>query len=170
MKVPKHYRLHEATNDFVFLDEGAVVATNGTILARVPLTSDGIRLDGTEGPPRAIPAKAWADAVRGSKGEGSLDLSEPDRVVAQSGEGKVQNVHDCETRPVPTRLSERLSAPQEAVRIAVDAEALVALQRALGASEGVMLHVAEDGAYYVEPVSTSQRGPSGLISRIRWTD
>ena len=132
MKVPKHYRLHEATNDFVFLDEGAVVATNGTILARVPLTSDGIRLDGTEGPPRAIPAKAWADAVRGSKGEGSLDLSEPDNPILNSAARRLKKpgttahgrelqsrqLADYESHPAPRKaeidaLLQRLRAAED---------------------------------------------------------
>jgi hypothetical protein len=172
MKVPKKFRLNEATETYITLAEGALWATDGTIAARVPVGEQGLELDEGDQERTRVTKEGWAQATRGKLGEGQLDLSDPARVTASSGPGKAiltVDVPPGDPKP-PGSLPARLSAPENAVRIAVDAEALARLQRALGATEGVMVHVGEDGAYYVEPVSTDERGPSGLISRIRWTD
>jgi len=158
MRVPKKFELHLATGDnqgdmqldvIRVSDDGrSVEATDGVIAARVALGETGVqRAPGEELSPGAvIRAKAWAEATRGSTGEGELRLGFNEQ-RARSGEGKPELIFPppetagTERPPIDGLFQEALDDIFERLTITVnlDAEALVRLQRALGAKEGLSI-------------------------------
>lgn len=148
MRIPKRFELHLAAGedqgtmqyDAVRIEGRALVATDGIVAARIPIGNGGVRPepgeDLVEG--AAINPKAWAAAVQGSTGEGTLRLSFGAQ-TAVSGDRKPSMVFaPPETPGERPPIGELLRSAAEVVdtertvRIMLDAEALHRLARALG--------------------------------------
>lgn len=195
MRVPKRFKLAAATADKVASDElpltaiyhrdGALWATDGRCIARVPLLLPGERPGaelprlerGEDTPAGPIAPRAWAEATKGTKGEGRL-MATPTGHEGQADQGKPWvRAEAPEGALAPEQWSELQGALQAAqappaagyriVELSLDAEALLALSRALGGDGGVRLRVvvndatgrpdAAQGAVLVQPVD--RRGP-----------
>lgn len=161
MKLPKRFRLHEAagsegaTGDYVEAiraDGDRLISVDTASFSVVPiLASDerpGVdlpRLAAGEGRPDALIApKAIAEATRGTKGEGRLQIG-PESTEVTGGDGKpwvrfdnpvgsfppIDDVLELTRRPAPSG--------HRHVEICLDAEALARVARAIGAREAVRL-------------------------------
>lgn len=195
MRVPKRFKLAAAVADKVAADElpltaiyhrdGALWATDGRCIARVPLLEPGARPGaelprlekGEAAPVGPIPPRAWAEATKGTKGEGRL-VATPTGHEGQADQGKPWVRAEAPPGDLsPEQWAELQGALQAAqaapgagyrvVELSLDAEALLALARALGGDGGVRLRVvvqdatgrpdAAHGAVLVQP--TDRRGP-----------
>jgi hypothetical protein len=146
MRIPKRFQLHLAAGQDGVLQvlDGRVCATDGVVVAALPFGSE-VQLDPGEVVPEGsfLVLHAWAQAVKGSQGAGSLWLSETGNQIACAGEGKPTVHFAPDTRPgeaPPIALVlEEIEAQRGAASLLLDAEALYRLSRALGAGEGVRL-------------------------------
>lgn len=195
MRTPKRFKLASAVAAKVAEDElpltaiyhrdGALWATDGRCIARVPLLESGQRpgaelprLEKGEAPPsRPIPPRAWAEATKGSRGEGRLvatptgheGQADPGKpwVRSEAPEGGLAADQWSELQGALLAAQAAPAAGYRVVELSLDAEALVALSRALGGDGGVRLRVvvseadgrpdAAHGAVLVQPVD--RRGP-----------
>ena len=164
MKIPKRLETHLAAGpaggdlrlDVIRVsDDGrSIEATDGVIVARVPLGPDSARREAGEEmvPGAVLEPRAWAEAARGSVGEGTLRLQFGAQ-AACSGEGKPALLFPPPATEAPgerppidscLRLAIEDVKAGPRVDVLVDAEALYRLSRALGAREGLRLRIAVD--------------------------
>lgn len=174
MKIPKRLETHLAAGpsggdmqlDVLRVsDDGKhIEATDGIIVARVPLGGDSVRAEAGEElvPGAVLEPRAWAEAARGSTGEGTLRLQFGAQ-AACSAEGKPSLLFpppaqrgEAERPPIDSclRLAQEDLAAGPSVDLIVDAEALYRLSRALGAREGLRLRI---------PVQRGQAPAFGLV-------
>lgn len=158
MRIPKKFELHLAAGqdgefqlNVLRVLGGRVCATDSVVVAALPLGSE-IQLDPGEAMPDGalLVPQAWAQAVRGKQGLGSLWLSETGTQIACVGEAKpmlhfAPVIAKGQVPPLELALEEA-EAQQGATSIILDAEALHRLARALGAREGVRLEFRVDAA------------------------
>lgn len=195
MRVPKRFKLAAAVAGKVGEDElpltaiyhrdGSLWATDGRCIARVPLLKSGERpgaelprLERDEvGPLRPVPPRAWAEATKGTRGEGRLvatptgheGQADPGKpwVRAEAPQGDLSVDQWAELQGAVQAAQAPPGAGYRVVELSLDAEALLALSRALGGDGGVRLRVvvrdedgrpdAAHGAVLVQPVD--RRGP-----------
>ena len=167
MRWPKRFKLHEAAApkpttpyqcDVIQAHGDHLVATFGAGLALVPIVrhderagADLPRLErGEAAPEDLLPPKAVQEASQGSTGEGRLSLVSEYRVEAQRAADKPRILLD---RPFPGNLPpyrgilETVDAPSptgQLIEVCLDAELLVRLSRAIGATEAVRLRFLVD--------------------------
>jgi hypothetical protein len=188
MKIPKRYETHLATGETTDMqfdairvsDDGkAIVATDGTIAARIPIGPAGVQPEpGEELVAGAVMSpKAWSEAVRGSTGTGTLRL-EFGRQAAQSAPNKPVTLFEppafpegSERPPIDFVLEQTDLEYQnlQVVDLFLDAEALHRLARAIGGKE-IRIQIPIDvGSGYPRVVKTfglrvaSANGGTGVI-------
>lgn len=204
MRTPKRFKLDKAAAPKVGVDElplaaiyyrdGALWATDGRAIARVPLLkaperpgAELPRLERGEEPPQGpVPPRAWAEATKGKTGEGRL-VATPTGHEGQSDEGKpwvrserpdgaLDDAMWQELEGAVQAAQEPPSGDGRAVELSIDAEALVALSRALGGDGGVRLRFvvgpdgrpdAGRGQVLVQPVDRRGKDePMGIIMAV----
>jgi hypothetical protein len=171
-------------NRFVAVGQGHMVVV--PILGRDERSgADLPRLEGTEPRPDAlISAKAMAEATRGSKGAGRLDIR-PVRTEAQSTTDRptMTFMNHEGSFPAIDEVINRVNTPAPEthtyVEVMLDAEALARIGRAIGAQEAVKLRFLVNkntgrcdasglahGAIEVRPVREPDAGLGVLMATI----
>lgn len=154
MKIPKSLKVHLAAGedtptlhlDVVRIVGGRAVATDGTIVASAPFGPGGLRSDPDEEivDGAAISTKAWAEATRGTRGEGSIEMRFGGQLT-QSSPASPATLHLPPVRPPGSEIPPAAAALAEASRLAtspgcveitLDAERLHRLSQALGVVDG----------------------------------
>lgn len=156
MRIPKRFELHLACGEdtealrlhVIRVVGGRLCASDGVVVAAVPVGPGGVTrepgeelLEGAQ-----VEPDAWRNAVHGSKGEGTLRLTF-DAQLSQAAPDKPELRYPAPDRKSPTQelppvgaaLAEARHVDHADAEIILDAEALLRLQRALGASEGVRI-------------------------------
>lgn len=162
MRLPKRFKVHEAAGGCILHHGDRLVVFDHASVVSIPVLgpsdragADLPRLEAGECVPavRAVSPKAFQAASQGSKGEGLVRLT-AEAAEACSGEGKGWVRHadpDLAALPDAAEHFRRLYLPpaegRREVTVALDAEALVKVSRAIGAGgDGVRLrfHIVEE--------------------------
>lgn len=169
----KRFKLAKAATDCVVLTNNEFITSDGHIAVRVRMDWGCQPEDYVQ---RAIDPKAITEATRGTKGAGSIDVSDAQSTIACSGAGKPCTAYDNPNNGNPVMghveaVRALLDASGGPVQVAIDGEALGRLQEAMGASGGVILSFDPErpqAPIKVEAVHKDQRGADGAISPIVW--
>lgn len=169
----KRFKLAKAARDHVVLTNNEFITHDGEIAVRVRMDWGCKPEDYVQ---RSIDPKAIAEATRGSKGSGSIDVTDAQSTIACSGPGKPCTAYDNPNNGNPVMgqveaVRALLDAPGGPVQVALDGEALGRLQEAMGASGGVILSFDPErpqAPIKVEAVHKDQRGADGAICSIVW--
>ena len=167
MRWPKRFKLHEAAApkpttpyqcDVIQAHGDHLVATFGAGLALVPIVrhderagADLPRLERGEADPEGLlPPKAVQEASQGSTGEGRLVVVDSRAVEAQRAEDKPRLLLErppAGSLPPYQGILDTVDAgypTEQVVEVCLDAELLVRLSRAIGATEAVRLRFLVD--------------------------
>ena len=171
--IEKRFKLTKAASDYVVLSNNEFLASDGHVAVRVRMDWGCKPEDYVQ---RAIDPKAITEATRGTKGAGSLDVTDGQVTLACSGPGKSSGIIENPNGVNPVMghveaVRALLDTAGGPVQVALDGEALGRLQEAMGASGGVILSFDPErpqAPIKVEAVHKDQRGADGAISPIVW--
>lgn len=184
MRIPKRFKLHLAAGhdtaelqlEVLRIKAGTIRATDCTIAAEVPLAANTVRPGAGEALAAGalIEPRAWADATRGSKGEGELRLDEKMQVVVSEHKAELHFLPPPRGPAPDIDLLFELafSAGTKGDRpaeITLNAEALHRLSQALGAEKQevrLRFYVDDRGRATPDPVAVlpaDGNGARGVI-------